>query len=156
MALNPGAQDKASFQALLMGFRVDRATATLPQTASTAIYNVTVGRILLLALVGEVTTVIQTQANNTKVKAVPTVGSTVDLCAVKDITALEAGGKLVLPAAFATALAQTNAGAAVLQPNNVVVAVGSIQLDCAASNTGSIKWSAFYIPLDEGAVLAAA
>ena len=63
------------------------------------------GRVIVNMLLGEVTTVIQTQANNTKLIAHPTSGSDVDLCAVSDIAALEVGGLLV-PAlnSFATAL----------------------------------------------------
>lgn len=156
MAINPGAVDAQQFQAMLYGFRLDRATQALPQTTAYSIFTVTGGRVFILGLIGEVTTLVQTQANNAKIKAVPTAGSTVDMSAVKDITALEVGGKLVLPAAFATALAQSNAGAAVLQPNNVVVAAGAIQFDCAASSTGAVKWSIFWLPFDEGAYVTVA
>ena len=38
----------------------------------------------------------------------------------------------------------------------VIVNTGSIDLDCAASNTGSVKWTATYIPIDDGAAVAAA
>lgn len=138
------------------GIRIDRATAALPQTAASAIFTVTGGRVIVKLLLGEVTTIIQTQANNTKVKAVPTVGATVDLCAVKDITALEVGGKLVVNGTAATALTQANAGAIIAQTVPVVVAAGAIHLDCAASNTGSVKWSLWYVPFDDGAFVVAA
>lgn len=141
---------------LRLGVRVDRATATLPQTVAAAIFTVTGGRVLVTMILGEVTVVIQTQANNTKIKSVPTAGSTVDLCAVKDITALEVGGKLVVPGVAATALTQANAGAIIAETTPVVVAAGSISLDCAASNTGSIKWSVWYCPIDDGAFIVAA
>lgn len=49
-----------------------------------------------------------------------------------------------------------NAGATVLPRNPVVVPAGTIDLDCAASNTGSVKWSLFYWPLDPGAYVTAA
>ena len=51
---------------------VVRATATLPQTTAEALYTITGGRILLVSIIGEVTTVIQTQANNTKLTFNPT------------------------------------------------------------------------------------
>jgi hypothetical protein len=38
----------------------------------------------------------------------------------------------------------------------MVVAAGTIDLDCAASNTGSVKWSIWYVPLDDGAYVEAA
>lgn len=138
------------------GIRVDRATAALPQTVAASIFTVTGGRVIVNMLLGQVTTIIQTQTNNTKVKSVPTVGSTVDLCAVKDITALEAGGLLVVNGVAATALTQANAGAIIAETVPVVVAAGAIQLDCAASNTGSVKWSIWYVPFDDGAYITAA
>jgi hypothetical protein len=153
---DPSAVDPQAFAAVIMGFRVNRPTAVLPQTAHAPLFTVAGGRILLLSLIGEVTTIIQNQANNTKITAYPAAGTAVDLCAVVSTANLEVGGKLVLPAAFATALAKTLAGAAILQPNLIVVAPGTIDLDCAASNTGAVKWSAFYVPFDDGATLVAA
>jgi hypothetical protein len=138
------------------GVRVERATATLPQTVAAAIFTVSVGRVIVRLLLGQVTTAIQAQANNTKIKAVPTTGSTVDMCAVKDITGLEVGGKLVLNGTAATALTQANAGSIIGQSTSVIVDPGTIQLDCAASSTGSIKWTLWYLPFDDGAYVTAA
>jgi hypothetical protein len=140
----------------IWGQRVDRATATLPQTAAGTIFTITGGRVVINMLLGEVTTVIQTQTNNTKLKVAPTVGSTVDLCATKDITALEARGLLVLDGVAATALLQANAGAIRCPTTSVVIPIGALQLDCGASNTGSIKWSIWWHPFDDGALLVAA
>lgn len=143
------------------GIKVSRATAALPQTTSSAIFTVTGGRVIVTSIVGEVTTVVQTQANNTKLLSNPTTGSSVDLCAVKDITALEAGGFLALTpdldaTPFSVALQQQNAGAITLPVLGIVVPVGDIELSCAASNTGSVKWDLTYVPLDNGASVAAA
>lgn len=138
------------------GIRVDRATATLPQSVAAAIFTVTGGRVIVNMILGEVTTIVQAQTNNAKVKAVPTAGSTVDLCATKDITGLEVGGKLVVNGTAATALTQANAGAIIAQTVPVVVAAGAIHLDCSASNTGSMKWSIWFVPFDDGAFVVAA
>lgn len=138
------------------GVKVERATATLPQSVAAAIFTVNVGRVIVRLLLGQVTTVIQSQTNATKVKSVPTAGSTVDLCATKDITGLEVGGKLVLNGTFATALTQANAGAIIGQSTSVIVDPGTIQLDCAASNTGSVKWTLWFLPFDDGAYVTAA
>ena len=51
---------------LLYGQAVERATAALPATTQSALFNVVGGRIAVLGIIGEVTTVIQTQACNTK------------------------------------------------------------------------------------------
>lgn len=151
-----GSVDADAFAASMLGLAVERATANLPQTTNSPIYTITGGRVLVLFLMGEVTTAIQNQANNTKLTAVPSVGSSVDLCATVDVANLEVGGKLILPAAFATALAKTLAGAASYSYAGAVVATGTINLNCAASNTGQVKWTLFYVPIDSGAAVAAA
>lgn len=149
-------------KSLLAGFRgakVERATATLPQTAAGALYTITGGRILLTALIGEVTTVIQTQANNTKLTFDPTdAGATQDLCAVLDITADAVGTMYSITGTPATAMQD---GLNFLSPNKlpaqpILLKPGSILLDCAASNTGAAKWTACWVPFDGAARLVAA
>lgn len=142
--------------AYFIGRRVDRATATLPQTAQAALYTIAGGRVLVLGIVGEVTTVIQTQANNTKLVGNPTTGSDVDLCAVLSITAKEVGALFGITGLFSDAMVGANAGATVAPRNAVILPVGTLDLNCAASNTGSVKWSVWYVPLDDGATLVAA
>lgn len=141
---------------LQYGLKVDRATATLPQTTAAAIFNIKVGRVLLKQIVGEVTTVIQTQANNTKLTANPTTGTSVDICAALDITADEVGCLYGISGLNSDALIGVNAGAVPGQLRDVVLPVGTLDLDCAASNTGSVKWTVFYVPLDDGAYMEAA
>jgi hypothetical protein len=146
----------AQVRGIALGRKVDRATAALPQTAAGTLFTVSGGRILLTSIVGEVTTVIQTQACNTKLQSVPTTGTTVDLCAVLDITADEVGCLYGITGTFATALVGANAGATVIPTQPVIVPIGAIKLNCAASNTGSVKWSITYVPFDDGASVAAA
>ena len=139
-----------------IGMRVDRATATLPQSTAGALFNVVGGTVAITAIVGEVTTVIQTQANNTKLTANPTTGTSVDLCTVLDITAKEVGALFSVSTFVTGALVGGTAGAALMPDAPVVVNIGTIDLDCAASNTGAIKWSIFYVPLEDGAYIEAA
>lgn len=146
-------------RALLVGVKVQRATAALPQTAAGALFTVTGGKVLITSLVGEVTTVIQTQADNTKLTFDPTdAGATQDLCAVLDITADAVGTMYSITGTPATALQDSlnflPSSKVPAQP--IVLKPGSILLDCAASNTGSVKWDLTYIPLDNGASVAAA
>ena len=89
-----------------------------------------------LGIIGEVTTVIQTQANNTKLTANPTTGTSVDLCTVLDITADEVGCLYGIDGTVGNALVGANAGYAPLPDRPLVVNAGTIDLDCAASNTG--------------------
>lgn len=146
-------------RALLRGVRVTRATAALPQSTAGALFTVTGGKVLVTSLIGEVTTVIQTQADNTKLTFDPVdAGATQDLCAVLDITADAVGTMYSLTGTPATAMQD---GLNFLSSNKVlaqplVLKPGSILLDCAASNTGSVKWELTYIPLDNGASVAAA
>lgn len=140
----------------LLGLHVARATATLPQTTNHALFTVAGGRIALTAIIGEVTTVIQTQANNTKLTANPTVGSDVDLCAVLDITADEVGCLYGITGLASDALVGAGAGASTLPRNLLIIPEGTIDLNCAASNTGSVAWDLWYVPLDDGATVTAA
>lgn len=136
------------------GNTVSKATAALPQTTTGTLFTVTGGRVLLTSIVGEVTTVIQTQANNMKLVATPTTGTAVDICAVLDVSAKEAGCLFGITGLFSDALVGANAGATVVPRNPVVLPIGTLKLSCSASNTGNVKWICTYIPLDVGAALA--
>jgi len=137
--------------------RVHRAGASLPATTAGAIFTVRGGRVLIKLLIGEVTTVIQSQACNLKVTANPTVGTSVDLSSNLDINADEVGC-LYLSELDGTALVGADAGAAMSGPGTpaAVVNVGTIDIETAATNTGAIKWTIFYLPLDPGANVIAA
>ena len=140
-----------------LGKIVERDTATLPQTTAGALFTVAGGKVLITAIVGEVTTVIQTQANDTKLIANPTTGTSVDMCAVLDISADEVGCLYGITGTPADALVGTNAGLTVGMGNKgIVVNTGTIDLSCAASNTGAIKWTVHYIPIDKNATVVAA
>ena len=139
-----------------IGMRVDRATAALPASTAGALFNVVGGTVAITAIVGEVTTVIQTQANNTKLTANPTTGTSVDICAVLDISADEAGCLYGITGTVGDALIGANAGATQLPANPIAVNIGTIDLSCAATNTGSVKWSIWYLPLEDGAYITAA
>lgn len=141
---------------LLLGEQVNRATATLPQTAASAIFNIVGGRILLTSIVGEVTTIIQNQANNTKLTANPTTGTSVDMCAVLSIANDEVGCLYSITGTPGDAMIGTNAGLVPAMAKCLVIPVGTIDLDCAANNTGSVKWSVTYVPYDDGAYVTAA
>lgn len=149
----------AGVRLAFQGQKVERATAALPQTAAAAIFTISTGRVLITSIVGEVTTVIQTQADNTKLTFDPTdAGATQDLCAVLDITADAVGTMYSITGTPGTALQDAlnfvppNKALA----NPILLKPGQILLDCAASNTGSVKWTITYIPVDTGATVVAA
>jgi len=149
----------AAVRAIKDGLLVSRATASLPATTSQNLFTVAGGRILLLALIGEVTTVIQAQSTTVKVTSTPTTGSAIDMSSTgADINALEVGGRITLanPPAAGTAMVKTNAGYTNLQGVQVVVPIGTISYTTGATSTGSIKWDLFYVPYDAAATVAAA
>jgi hypothetical protein len=154
--LNPG----DAFAKNLRGIKVSRATAALPQTTAAAIFTIGTGRVLVTAIQGEVTTVIQTQADATKLTFDPTAaGATQDLCATTDITADAVGTVYSITGTPATVLQDA---LNFLPPNKtlvspgIVLKPGQILLDCGGSNTGSVKWDLWYVPLDDGATVVAA
>ena len=141
---------------LLKGIKVERATALLPQTAAAPIFNIRGGRVAITQIIGEVTTVIQTQANLTNLVGNPTVGTSVDLCTTLSITAFEVGCLLGITGLNTDALIGIDAGALPGQTRDVILPAGTLDLDCAASNSGAVKWTVFYIPIDDGAWVEAA
>jgi hypothetical protein len=140
------------------GLRVSRATATLPATTASAIFTVA-GKVLVTAIWGEVTTVIQTQANATKLQFDPTdAGATQDLCATTDITADAVGTMYSITGTPATALqdALNFVSPDKMLARGLLLKPGQILLSTAATNTGSVKWDVVYIPLEAGASIVAA
>ena len=136
---------------------VQRAAGTLPQSGQSALFTVSGGKIMLVAIVGEVTSPIQNQLNNTKLVANPTVGSDRDMCAVADLANAPAGLTYALTgSALEDAPVLHGQGIEMAQVNDVMIPAGTIDLNCAASNTGEMKWTAIWYPIDEGAELVAA
>jgi len=133
---------------------VARATAALPQSGTDSLFTITVGRILLVGLIGEVTTVIQTQANNTKLTFNPTeTGASTDICANLNITGDAVGTLYSITGTVGDAM-QEGMLMTTTYMTNLVLSEGTIDLTTAASNTGNVKWDMFYIPLDKGATVA--
>jgi hypothetical protein len=154
--LDPTKVDPQVYASLVIGFRVDKASATLPASVTQNLFTIAGGRILLLGILGQVTTLIQTQACNAKLISTPTTGTAVDLCAVLDITADEVGCLYGITGTPATALVGANAGYAPFLATPAVVPIGVIGFNTSATNTGATKWTLYYLPLDEGAAAVSA
>lgn len=137
------------------GLRVDRATATLPQTTAAAIFNIIGGRVAMTAILGEVTTVLGA-VGNMSLESNPTVGTAAALCAVVAAGTFEAGTLLSIDGTLATAMLGVDAGGTAMQSKPVALNVGTLDLRLSGSSTGSIKWSIWYVPLDDGAYVTAA
>ncbi len=140
---------------------VTRATAALPQSTQSALFTISGGAIQLLSIIGEVTTVIQNQANDTQLVFNPTgTGSDLDLCADLDIANDAVGTVYSITGTLADALKSTSLWAVAPADNipwpGLILAPGTIELDCAASNTGSVKWTLLYKKLESASAVVAA
>ena len=135
---------------ILKGVQVNRDSATLPQGTDGALFNVVGGRVTITQILGEVTTAIQNQANDTNLVAIPTGGAASDLCDTLDIADDGVGTMYSITGTVGTAM-QDDAGVVPDQTVPLIVKPGTISLDCDASNTGEVKWSVIYIPVDDGA-----
>lgn len=146
--------DLSAFRKAQYGQKVDKATAGLPASTTGTLFTVTGGRIILTSIVGEVTTIIQAQANNAKLVSTPTTGTATDMCAVLDINAKEVGTLFTVTGLPSDALYGPNAGLGQIMHRPQVIPIGTIKLSCSATSTGSVKWSITYVPLDDGATVA--
>lgn len=141
----------------VLGKRVDRATADTITGAAVPIFTVATGRVLLLALTGKVTTIIGAGVTNAKFQFNPTTGTTNDMCANLDIDSDEAGALYSLTGTPTDAMLRSESGAVRnMTARGIILDVGDIEFITSADRTGSISFQAWYIPLDNGATLAAA
>lgn len=144
-----------------LGCRVDRAAA-LVITGTNPLFTITGGRVLLLNFVGEIMVDIAATATTMRISALTTDATAVVThltSAVTDINALAAGRMLTLPAAVASDLILSVGSSAAVSNTQVpiVLKTGALNLIAGASPaTGTIRWSAFYIPIDDGAYMTAA
>ncbi len=144
---------------MLGRFAANAAGKALPQNATSTIFTVAGGRILITSLTGAVTTIVAGTTPPIKLVATPTVGTAADMCAALTITGTEVGTMFALPGLQATALyGAINKSGAVsgpIQPQ--IVAAGTIGVNCTAADaTGAIQWSLTWVPLDAAATVPAA
>jgi hypothetical protein len=142
--------------------QVSKEALTVPASTTQQLFRVYGGRVKVKLLLGEVTTVIQTQTDNLKVssKALDNtstaIGTAVDVASNLDITAMQVGGLFVVEG-DGTAGVKSTAGAAFLGTNSGewIAPQGEIYLTTDATNTGAMKWDIWYEPLDAGAYVVA-
>lgn len=138
------------------------STAAALSTSNNNLFQVLGGRVRVRGIVGQVTTIIQSQATTLKItstakdSAGTTVGTAVDVASTVDVNALEVGG-LVFVEGDGTALVKSLAGAAFIGTNSGewVAPQGYISMIAGAASTGALKWDLWYEPLDEGAFVIA-
>lgn len=147
---------KRALSSTMLGIRVDRATASLPQGTDDELFEVVGGRVAMTQILGEVTTVIGANASNHSLQCDPTTGTTSPLCAVLACANKEAGTLFSITGLVSDAMVGDDAGGAAMQTRPVALPIGHVELLTSGNNTGAIKWSMWYVPIDEGAYVVAA
>jgi hypothetical protein len=140
------------------GIIASRATAALPASALGNIFTITGGRILIVALVGEVTTAVQNQACTVSIGTAPTVGtgSATALGTTSSIIAAPIGMHFSSNPGGATVTDLATQAGVLVPSTRFLVDAGSITITTSATNTGSVKWDLIFVPWDNGASVAAA
>lgn len=151
-------QRGSSFRSLQFGLKVDRAVATVPQTAYGALFNVTGGLVVITGLVGVFVTAGDATVTTAKFTSTPATGTAVDLSTATAITSTELGSMIALPAASggATVVKVAGGGVQLAAGTGYIVPVGSVGITTSAGNAATVRWVATYVPLDNGAALTAA
>jgi hypothetical protein len=160
MPLNYDSSARQEVSDIISGCRVDRAAA-LVTNATVALFNIVGGRVLLVNFIGEVSTIMDATGCTLRISALTTDATAVVThltSAATDCASKTAGTFYTLPTAVASALIEsTNNSAAVSNTMvPIVLKTGALNLIGGGASTGTIKWSAWYIPLDDGAYMAAA
>lgn len=157
----------SELRAIALGTRVSKGPVTNPQTASTALFTVTGGKVAITSLVGIVTTVQGATANSFNITYTPSGGSAADLSAATVCTSDAAGTYYTITGVAADLVsAQKVGGTEVPQvtyaptptflTGSIVVGAGALNLKASGSNTGATSWVLTYVPIDDGASVVAA
>lgn len=150
-----------------LGIRVEKTAFTLPQTASTNIFTVTGGRVMITSLVGIVTTVLGATATNLNLTYTPSGGAAADISAATVCTSDAVGTYYTITGVAADLLSAQKVGGTEVPTvtwaptptfltGSLVFGAGSMQLKSSANNTGATAWVITYVPLDNGAAVVAA
>lgn len=137
-----------------MGFRSQSLTKTVPQNATSTVFTVSGGSILVTGLTGVVTTVIGGTTPSAKYVSTPTAGTAVDICSATAITGKEVGAHVGVTGKVGTALDVQNAGAgsSLAAGQGIVIPPGTIGFNTSAADaTGALTHTLTYIPLDDAA-----
>lgn len=146
-----------------LGRFAQTAAKTVPQNATQTVFTVTVGRIWVALLYGQVSTVIAGTTPAAKYIATPTTGTANDMCTALTITSDEVGMMWQLPSAVGSALigaASTGKSGSVSGNSGgycgQIVAPGTIGFNVSAADaTGAVIHTLLWVPLDAGSTVAA-
>ncbi len=160
------------FAQLNKGERVDRDAAIFSSDVAgaleTPIFTVAGGRVAIREIVGQIT-VGASGAMELNLQSNPTTGTTAAMCTGIELSGLEVGTILGITGAVADAMYGVSAGVMQGQLRDQILPIGAVEAILTApaptttttsaptvAETVTIKWSVFYVPIDDGAYIAAA
>jgi hypothetical protein len=141
-------QDGSAVQEITSGIKA------LPATTTSTVFTVTGGLVRLITLMAEVTTVVQTQANATKFTFTDTISSTAtDLCTTTSITAAAVGSYIWANMGGAVSALVVTPGGLMVNSGygGMILSPGTVVINCAATNTGAVKFRISFEPITPGA-----
>ena len=143
------------------GLRVTKASASCAATADVAIFNVLGGHVCLLGLVGVWDGIAETAATTIAVKNDPTTGTATVVGAASGTQSAKAAGSMLTlnGTALGALVDSTNQGAAAIGDAQPIFlrGPGVISMTVAgATNTQTISWYLWYVPVEDGAYVEAA
>lgn len=140
------------------GMRIVKAASSLAVTTDVGLFTVGGGKVALLGLIGEADGAFQAAATTILVKAACAASDTDLGIACTSLSGLAADTMLTLPATAAGALTISTGEAAAhmgLMPT-WIVQPGTIEMEvAAATNTQTVTWTLWYVPMEDGAYVEA-
>lgn len=139
-----------------LGRLVTKTYTLAVETAS--LFTVSTGLVYVTSIVGKVATDITTAATTVRLQHNPTLGTTKDIATVSaDIgTTDTVTGEILTVDLNGSAAAAVTIGSKPISSGGIILAPGAVEQVTVAGVTGSVKWYLTYVPLDDGAAVAAA
>lgn len=156
----------SSYQQSTIGQVVAKAATTLVQNTSTSLFTVSGGDVLVTAIYGKVTTAVAATASLTaKLVHTPSGGSAADLAAATVITSDAVGTFYTANGVAADVLSAQKPGGTEVptvtygaKSGGFILPAGTVGVTVSNHDpgTGAVAWTIAYIPLAQGATVAAA
>ena len=139
------------FKTHILGHKVEKSSIIIAGATTKPMFTVSSGRVCITALVGEVaTTAIGANASNLSVNSDPTVGLTGVLGAAVAMASAAVGTTFSITGNPGAAMIK-NTGVALTCTQPCIVPAGAITLTTSGDNTGQMKWTLWYWPVDPDA-----
>ncbi|MDN5857145.1 MAG: hypothetical protein L0H84_00855 [Pseudonocardia sp.] len=147
-------------RAIALGIAVEKAGVS-PVSGTSPLFTVAGGKVLIVGVVGEVTTAMDGTTTSINLNHDPTVGSAVNICAATVVTS-DVVGTVYGYSGVITELLTSSGTAAPgtaytrLPSTGMVLTPGVIGQVGTAADAGVVTWTCIYVPVDDGASVAAA